>query len=105
MSDFEFSTNRNEKNIEPLAEFMNGYLSAETLIDVRYPENLIGDYKDFSDQKKKDWFEFTYHQLLRDVAIAFADYSGRSLSKIEVGLIKRRLMNYLKQLGYDYKEL
>jgi hypothetical protein len=87
---------------ERIARFLDGYLGQEILLDHTYPTHLQGDYEDFDDEKKKEWFEFTFHTLFRDTTQALVDFLHRDFTLAELGLVKRRVVNFLKQSGFEY---
>ena len=73
------------------------------LFDIPCPENLSMDYVDMTPEQKKEWFEYTYFQVFKDAAYQVVEMLGRELTVIELNLIRRRILNYLKENGFEYE--
>lgn len=89
-------------DLERLARFLDGFLSYETLDDIPCPENLKKDYDDLDEDEKKEWYEFTFHELFRIVAMESFSLLTREPTLVELGLIKRRIVNFFKSFGIEY---
>jgi hypothetical protein len=93
-----------KSDLKRIAHFMNGYLGSELLMDISFPENLQGDYRDFSVSVKKEWHEFTFQQIFKESAYQIVGFLKRQLRPIELNLIKRRIAVYLTDLGVEYEK-
>ena len=91
-------------DLERIAHFLNGYLGPELLKDIDYPKHLEKDYGDMTLEEQYELFEFTFNDLFRDSAMFIVDHMHRALSIVELNLIKRRILNYLKDKGMKYKK-
>ena len=90
------------ENIQRIAVFLNGFLGKECLQDLQYPDYLLGDYDEFDEDQKADWFEWTYSQILLDIGMGIGDILGRSFNNVETGLVRRRIILFLNKNGYSY---
>jgi hypothetical protein len=107
MSESPASNNINPKNrkkdYERITEFMNGLLKEELVLRLKFPKHLQSGYQLLNKSDKKEWFEFTFHGLFKISGLALAGHLKRELDSAEFGLIKRRIVNFLKQNGFEYK--
>ena len=90
-------------DLQRLARFMDNFLSIETLDDIPCPEHLKCDYDDLDEDNKKEWYEFTFHELFRIAAMESFGFLRREPNVVELGLIKRRIVNFFKTLGIEYE--
>jgi hypothetical protein len=90
--------------LEHLAAFMTGYLTVEVMVDLPTPENLQCDYDDLDDDGKREWYEYTLNELFRMAARDSFSVLGRGPNLVELGLIKRRIVNFFKQAGIEYEK-
>jgi hypothetical protein len=89
-------------DLQRLARFMDGFLSYEIFKDIPYPENIALEYEDMNLAQKKEFFEFAFHELFRMAADESICVLKRNPTIPELGLIKRRIVNYLKSLGMEF---
>ncbi|SRR5258708_37192495 len=92
-----------KKDLERIAKFMNGFLNLEMFDEIRYPEDQHCPYDDMSDEKKQQWYEYTFHEMFKDAAMQIAGLLGRQLSIVELNLIKRRIVDFFKRIGIDHE--
>lgn len=86
-----------------IAQFLNGYLGKELLMGFDTPKHLHKEYDDMTPEERDELFEFSFHVIFRDSANEIADHLKRQLSIVELNLIKRRVLDFLKSLGMNYK--
>ena len=98
------SKGHKKSDLERIAHFMNGYLGRELLMDISYSEILQGDYRDLSDELKKEWFAFTAHELFKESTFQIVGILARQLKPVESNLIKRRIADYLISIGIEFEE-
>ncbi len=91
-----------ENDIQLISKFLNDFLVFEIFINIPCPKNLQYDYEDLDDSGKKELFEYTFNYVFRDACIETAEFLGRGLRLIELNLIRRRSLNFLKQNGLEY---
>jgi hypothetical protein len=94
----------NKNDLVRVAHFMNGFLGFEIFKDMPRPESVKRNYDDLDDNGKLQWLEYAYWAIFKDATMGAADLLGRGLRKVEKALIQRRIMNYFKQNGIDYKK-
>ena len=92
-----------KKDVERIAEFMNGFLSIEMFEEIHYPEGLQRPYDSMSAENKKLWYEYTYHEIFKDASMCAAGFVGRSLGRVELNLIQRRVINFFKQIRIEHE--
>ncbi len=90
-------------DIERVARFMNGYLSLEILEEIPCPESLQRDYDDLDGDGKRQWVEYTFCELFRMASLEVYGVLGRGPNPLELNLMKRRIVNYFKNIGIEYK--
>jgi len=93
---------KNQPKAIAIAHFLDSFLRPEILNTVRVPSPLKGDYFELSPALQEEWFEFAFYELFRGVTMGFSDYYQITLTVTELGLIKRRIVNFLKGLGYKH---
>ena len=82
---------------------MNGYLGFEMLYDIPCPEKFYKrEYDDLNQDEKREWYEYTLNELFHRAARDSFSVLGREPNVVELGLIKRRIVNYFKQAGIEY---
>jgi hypothetical protein len=86
-----------------IAEFLNGYLGQELLMGFDTPKHLHKDYDDMTTEERDELFEFAFNRIFTDSAIEVSDHLKRQLSVVELNLIRRRVLDFLKSLGMNYK--
>jgi hypothetical protein len=86
-----------------IAEFLNGYLGKELLMGFDTPKHLHKDYDDMTNEERDELFEFAFNRIFTDSAMEVSDHLKRQLSVIELNLIRRRVLDFLKSLGMNYK--
>jgi len=91
-------------DIERIAHFMTAYLGVEMLEDIPCPEHLQKDYDDLDKDGKREWFEYTFHEVFKDAAFNVFGLLGRQLSVVELNLIKRRIVDFFKKAGIEYEK-
>ena len=91
-------------DIERIAAFMTGYLGVETLESIPCPEHLQCDYDDLDDEGKNEWFEYTANVVFKEAAFLIVGMLGRPLRTVELNLVKRRIVDFLKKAGIEYKK-
>jgi hypothetical protein len=95
------------KNKKPdllkIAEFMNGYLGKELLMGFDTPKHLHKEYDDMTSEERDELFEFAFSRIFTDSAMEVSDHIKRKLSLVELNLIRRRVLVFLKSLGMNYK--
>ena len=99
------SNNQNsspKSDIERIARFMDGFIGFEMLDDIPCPDDLQCDYDDLDENGKKRWYEYTFSAVLRDATMQAVGMLGRSLRKVEITLIQRRIENYFMESGIEY---
>jgi hypothetical protein len=89
------------KPVERLARFLDGFLAIELLETIPCPTHLQMDYDDLDETGKKEWYEFTFHEVFRESGREAAGFLGRQLSLVELNLIKRRIINFLAKAGIE----
>lgn len=89
-------------DIERVARFMNGYLSVETLEEIPCLENLQCDFDDLDRDGKREWVEYTFNELFRMACLEVYGVLGRGPKLLELNLIKRRIVDYFKNIGIEY---
>jgi len=97
------SSGPRKKDIERIADFMNGFLSIEMFEEIQYPENMRRPYDDMDDDLKQLWYEYTFHEIFRDAGMSVSGFVGRQLSRVELNLIKRRIINFFKQIRIEHE--
>jgi len=95
-----FNPKNRKKDYARITEFMNGFLKEELVLRLKFPKNLRSGYQLSDKSDKKEWFEFTFHGLFRVSGLALAGLLKRKLDSAESGVVKRRIMNFLKQNGF-----
>jgi len=91
-----YNTESDKANYQEIALVLNQHLQPELFLDVQYPEELIGDYKDFSPELKAEWYHYTYNALFGLTGIHIAGSLGRQLNKKELLFISGRLEAFIK---------
>ncbi len=89
---------------ERIAHFLNGYLGNDLLDAIVIPINLAKNYKEMTTEEQDELFEFVFHDIFKESAMYIADEMKRELRVVELNLIKRRVMDFLKQSGMKYKK-
>jgi hypothetical protein len=89
--------------VERLARFLDGFLAVELLESIPCPKHLQKDYDDFDEDEKKEWYEFTFHEVFRETGreATATGFLGRQLSLVELNLIKRRIVNFFDAAGIE----
>lgn len=86
-----------------VSKFMDGFLGKESLMDLPYPEALQGDFHELTAAGKAAWVEFTHFWILREAGNELKGILKREiLNQTEVGLVSRRIKNFLDQCGFTY---
>lgn len=98
-----FANGNKQHALYLIARYLDTNLNPEIFLGQNYPENLHGEYRNMTIVEKNLWFECTFNFLLRDSAGALSLIFNRGLSKPEFGLIRRRIVSYLKSLGFIYE--
>lgn len=83
---------------------MNDYLSIKALEKIPFPEILHCDYYDLDDDGKKAWHEFAFNAIFLSANLETEGLLGRELKLVELNLISRRIVNFLKRIGIDYNK-
>lgn len=91
-------------DIERIAQFMTAYLCVEVLDTIPCPDHLQCDYDDLDEAGKNEWFEYTANAVFSEAAQEIVNRLGRQLSVVELNLIKRRIVDYFKTAGIEYKK-
>src|SRR5579883_3318021 len=91
-------------DMERVAKFMNGDLSLETLEELPCPENIDKDYDDMNAKEKREWVEYTFNELFRMASLEVFSVLGRGANALELNLMKRRIVNYFKNIGIEYEK-
>jgi len=103
MSDNPSSHPPKRSDPEIVALFLNHYLVREFLEKIKIPSQFQDKgYFEMDDQEKRDLFEFVFHAVFSKSGMEIADKLKRELSLTELGLIRRRVVNFLKQNGLEY---
>ena len=89
------------KPVERLARFLDGFLAIEFLETIPCPTHLQKDYDDMNDEERKEWSEFTFHEVFLDTSREAMGFLGRQLSLVELNLIKRRIINFFAKAGIE----
>ena len=87
---------------ERIAQFMTGFLGVEMLYDIPCPEKFTCDYEDMTPDEQNEWFEYTFLEVFKDAAYQAVGLLGRELKVVELNLIRRRILNYLNDNGFEY---
>ena len=103
MSEVPVPYGNSKSDLERLAHFLNGFLGPELLENIPIPKHLVGDYHDFDDGRKKEWFEWAFHEVFGEAGREAAGFLNRKLGVVELNLIKRRVLNYFEQKGIKYE--
>lgn len=98
-----YSPKRKQPDMVRIAKFLNGFLHRDLLLDIDFPKKFQKDYAELSAGDKNEFFEVVFHDLFGDAAMQAAGFVGRELKVVELNLIKRRIVNFLKQSGFEYK--
>ena|SRR5665213_1304478 len=93
--------NQKPSDIERIAHFMNGFIGFEMLEDIPCPDHLQTAYEDLDAEGKKQWYEYTLNEVFRIAAMEAVCVLGREPNVVELGLIKRRIMNYFTESGIE----
>ncbi len=93
-----------KRDLVRLAAFLNGFLTIETLEDLPCPENLKCDYEDLNKDGKREWYEYTLNALFLMAARESFCVLGREPKIVELGLIKRRIVNFFKKAGIELEQ-
>jgi len=95
----------NNKSIhQRISVFLNSYLGKETLMDIPYPNSLEGPYEELSEEAQEKFVSFTFHFVFGEAAQSISGFLGRALKVSELGLIKRRVVLFLKESGFVLKD-
>ena len=76
--------------------FLDGLLQEDLVQRLRFPKHLRSGYNLLDETGKREWLEFTSHQLLKISALSLEERLKRKLKPAESGLVKRRVINFLK---------
>jgi len=79
---------------------LDTFLRPELLSDIVYPTELEGDYQDFDEALRREWYHYTYHALLAKVGMYVSDALNRQLISKEVKFISGRIEAFLKTEGF-----
>lgn len=105
MPENSWSNGQNKKtDIERIADFMSAYLGGDIGINVEYPPHLRKDYDYLNDKEKKEWQEITFQAFFRYAVAATVEFVQRGLTEAEAGLVRRKIVIFLNQAGYEYIE-
>jgi hypothetical protein len=77
---------------------MNGYLDFEMLEDIPCPDHLQKDYEDLDTAGQVEWFNFTFQAVLQDATMVVSGFLGRDLTRVEISLIQRRIVDFFGSL-------
>jgi hypothetical protein len=95
--------NPKENDLVRIANFMNGFLNIEMFEEIEYPVGFQRPFDSMSPKAKMIWYEYTYHEIFRDASMCVTGFVGRSLSRVELNLIQRRVLNFFKQMRIEQK--
>jgi hypothetical protein len=90
-----------DKDIVRIANFMNGFLGFEMLVEIPCPNHLQCNYDDLDTDGKRQSYEYTLNEVFRITAMEVFCVFGRESNVVELGLIKRRIVNYFKESGIE----
>lgn len=85
---------------ERIAAYLNAYLGPESLMDISYPEHLQIPADEMTEAGQDEYVLFTFHHIFGESACALADFLGRGLTAPELGLVRRRVVLFLKKNGF-----
>jgi hypothetical protein len=87
-----------------VANFMNGFLGPELLMDYPWPKRLHKPYQDLTPAEQTEWFELAFNMVFRDAKLEIVGLLGRELKVVELNLIKRRILDYFQELRIEYEK-
>ena len=90
-----------DKDIVRIANFMNGFLGFEMLEEIPCPDHIQCAYDDLDADGKRQSYEYTLNELFRMATMESVCVLGREPNVVELGLIKRRIVNYFKESGIE----
>jgi len=94
-------------DIKKLTEYLNYYLDPEDPevlndIDVCLPNELVGVFGSFSDEKNKKWIAETTNILRDDIEIELVSVLDREeLRPMELALVNTRIKLFLETQGFS----
>jgi len=98
-----YGPHHKKSDLERIAHFMNGFLGIEMFYDIPCPKKFEDlEYEDMDEDEQKEWYEYTFHAVFKDAAFQVVGLLGRELKAVEINLIKRRIVDFLKKAGIEY---
>jgi hypothetical protein len=84
-----------------IAQFLNGYLHRELLMDITAPDKFNKNYSKLTNEEQEEFFEYVFHILHGEAFRDVQGHIGRSLSNTEDALIKKRIFLFMTKQGFN----